>query len=65
MRGFNTSFPILPFVVNVLGVADVDRKGRMTVPADVRKELDLVGLEKVAFIKTREGDIIIKKAEKV
>jgi len=37
----------------------------MTIPADVRKELDLVGIEKVAFIKTREGDIMLKKAEKV
>ena len=65
LEGFIGILATLPTVVNVLGIADVDKKGRMTVPVDVRKDLDIVGLTKVAFVKTREGDVIIKKAEKV
>jgi AbrB family looped-hinge helix DNA binding protein len=65
LEGFIGILATLPTVVNVLGIADIDKKGRMTVPVDVRKDLDIVGLTKVAFVKTREGDVIIKKAEKV
>ena len=47
----------------VIAVVKVYGRGRVQIPAEVRKELGIKDDDKVAFVYAEDGGIIIKKVE--
>jgi len=52
-------------MANVLGVAEVDGKGRCTIPAAVREALKLKGEARLAFVLGKDGQVCLQDAANV
>lgn len=49
----------------MLEIAKLSEKGQLTLPIDVRKKLNLNSGDKVLFIETEDGKLVIDKADNV
>ena len=49
----------------MLEIAKLSEKGQLTLPIDVRKKLNLNSGDKVLFIETEDGKLVIDKADNI
>lgn len=49
----------------MLEIAKLSEQGQLTLPIDIRKKLNLNPRDKVLFIETEDGKIVIDKADNI